>query len=95
MVKNFTTRKEALDRMSEMGLVIKDHTESPRLSFSYILTERGKFIAALETVVERCVEGTFDIDNDDLEETVRALVSGGERCRRTTSGCSARATWPE
>ena len=95
MVKNFTTRKEALDRMSEMGLVIKDYSESPRLSFSYCLTERGKFIAALETVVEKCVEGTFDIDNDDLEETVKALVSGGKRCPRTTSGCSARATWPE
>ena len=78
MVKNFTTRKETLNRMSEMGLVIKDYSESPRLSFSYCLTERGKFIAALETVVEKCVEGTFDIDNDDLEETVKALVSGGK-----------------
>ncbi|MBR6037924.1 MAG: hypothetical protein IKP53_04130 [Candidatus Methanomethylophilaceae archaeon] len=78
MVKNFTTRKETLNRMSEMGLVIKDYSESPRLSLSYCLTERGKFIAALETVVEKCVEGTFDIDNDDLEETVKALVSGGK-----------------
>ena len=38
VVKNFSTRKAALDKMSEAGLVTKEYVEKPRLSFQYSLT---------------------------------------------------------
>ena len=81
-IKNTSSRKNTMKKLSSLGLVEYTFSETEHFSYKVWLTDLGMQVATLVKMTEDCLVGKLDVEKDSLDELALKLLASARSKNR-------------